>query len=64
MPGRREFMSTAAAAGLLLERAGGVLSDARNAPLRLNGEETRPHGLIAAATPELHAALRARIAAG
>ncbi|HEX6142331.1 MAG TPA: 3'(2'),5'-bisphosphate nucleotidase CysQ [Geminicoccaceae bacterium] len=61
---RRTYDWDVAAAVLLLERAGGVLSDARNAPLRLNGEEIRHQGLIAAATPELHAALRSRIGPG
>jgi myo-inositol-1(or 4)-monophosphatase len=51
-----------AAALLVLERAGGVITDAAGSPLRLNRDPPRHDGLIAAAGPALHEALRQRLA--
>lgn len=52
-----------AAAVLLLAEAGGVITDADGAPIRLNRPEPRHPGLIAAG-PALHAALLAATRAG
>ncbi|MGH6943831.1 MAG: inositol monophosphatase family protein [Geminicoccaceae bacterium] len=52
-----------AAALLLIEEAGGRISEAHGAAIRLNKPDPRHEGLAAAGTASLHAALVARLAA-
>jgi myo-inositol-1(or 4)-monophosphatase len=52
-----------AAALLILEEAGAVLSDAAGRPLRLNRDPPRHDGLVAASSPALHGLLLARLRA-
>ncbi len=59
---RRSHDWDLAAAVLLLTEAGGYITDAKAKPLALNRHDLRHAGLIAAGTPELHAALQARLA--
>jgi myo-inositol-1(or 4)-monophosphatase len=60
---RRTHDWDVAAALLILEEAGAVLTDAAGAPLRLNRDPPRHDGLVAASGPALHALLLERLQA-
>jgi myo-inositol-1(or 4)-monophosphatase len=49
-----------AAASLIAERAGAVVSDAKGAPLIFNRPDPRADGVITSATPDLHRAILSR----